>query len=203
MPRIYFQARFIFAVLLLIHTRMINATPALLNPPPSLTNSNTTTNDLVLHCFTPGMHPDRRISNLRDCKDALAKLVLEPNFITPYRFSKNKRRLDVIPVPKGWSSGSCLIFVSCENDHDTDVLRFADVARQARTVIRACVEGKEEPYGGINGVGPLGTFYVSVGTPISRERLTISEEDRSNLTVANAMSLGADVGSGCDPQGRE
>ena len=140
--------------------------PAVLEGQPSLSRSNGSTNDVLLHCFTPAAHPDRGPTNADDCKNALAMMVLQPNFVIPYRFSKNKRRLDVIPLPKGWGTQDCIIFVSCENDRDVDVFRLADVARQARNIIKNCVEGEATPYGGIGGVGSVGSFYVSVGKPV-------------------------------------
>jgi hypothetical protein len=102
-------------------------------------------------------------------------MVLLPNFIIPYRFSKNKRRFDIIPLPKGWGTQDRIIFISCENDRDVDVFRLADVARQARNIIQNCVEGGITPYGGIEGVESVGSFYVSVGKPTDLRAFSTSE----------------------------
>ncbi|KAL2041856.1 hypothetical protein N7G274_005641 [Stereocaulon virgatum] len=176
------------ALLVLLQTLIIHASPAAIGvqPPlpalnestsnlnllamlkgqPSLSNSNGGPNDVHLHCFTPVAHPDRGPTNVNDCKSVLEMIVSLPDSLTPYRFSKNKRRLDVIPLPKGWRTRDCIIFVSCENDRDMDVFRLADAARQARNIIQNCVEGETTPYGGIDGVGSVGSFYVSVGRPV-------------------------------------
>ena len=52
-----------------------------------------------------------------------------------------------------------------------DVFRYADVAYEARRVIRRCVEREGEGeggerYGGLVEVGVYGSFYVSVGRPV-------------------------------------
>ena len=91
----------------------------------------------------------------------------EPGFTTPYIFSRTPR-FGVQTLPKRWKSGECLIYVSCINDHDVDVFRFADVAHQALKVIEACVDVQEPrlPWGGVEALGTVGSFYVSLGGPI-------------------------------------
>ena len=95
-------------------------------------------------------------------------------------------------MPKWWRSGNCLILLSCETDFDADIYRYADVLRKARNVVNQvsnlrpartlrivlsagyfldiefwnlkCVdlaEG-EEPWGGVDKIGSVGSFYVSV-----------------------------------------
>ena len=63
-----------------------------------------------------------------------------------------------------------MIYVSCSNARDSDVFRYADVAYEARKVIKKCVSDQsEEPYGGLNEVGLYGSFYVSVGRPVNQK----------------------------------
>ena len=57
----------------------------------------------------------------------------------------------------------CIVFVSCENDYDADVFRYADVAQKAKKVIDDCVNIDDgTPWGGVEPVGSIGSFYVSV-----------------------------------------
>ena len=66
-----------------------------------------------------------------------------------------------------------------------DTFRYADVARQAQVVIDACIKDAEGPLGGIEGIGTLGTFYVSVGgMPGGR----LSAED-ANITDVSSVTL--------------
>ena len=189
----YLSLHLYYALFILTQVHITHASPAAIGAQPSLPALNASTNEVHLHCFTPGLHPERPLTNVNDCKNALALMVLEPNFITPYRFSKNSRRFDVIPVPKGWTSGDCIIFVSCENDRDTDVFRLADVAGQARKIIQACVEGQATPHGGINGVGTVGTFYVSVGKPLNARVSSTSRRVAGSTVMGNATLLGPGV----------
>ena len=118
------------------------------------------TNDIDLRCFTyaSGRSPLR----YSDCQIALMQLVLTPGFNVVYKFSKNKRRLDTIFVPKGWGQDACVIMLSCANDQDAASFRLSEVAHQARAIIKQCVEGHDTSYGGIVGVSDVPSFYVSV-----------------------------------------
>ena len=126
-------------------------------------------NEVIPHCFNQVSHPGIGFTNAADCNRALVEgLIRQPGFTTLYRFSKNPRRADVIKVPKGWGAGACVIFVSCSNEMDTDVFRYADIAYEARKIIKKCInEETEEPYGGLSEVGLYGSFYVSVGRPVA------------------------------------
>ena len=150
--------------------------------------SNTSLNEVIPHCFNQVSHPGIGFTNAADCNRALEGLIRQPGFTTLYRFSKNPRRADVIKVPKGWGAGACVIFVSCSNTRDSDVFRYADVAYEARKVIKKCISDEiEEPYGGLNEVGLYGTFYVSVGRPVApRARQPILEGTASVGNVSTS-----------------
>lgn len=135
-------------------------------------NHTTTTNALnriIPHCFTPEGTPDLGETNLKDCRDALLILARNPDFTTPIPFSKNPRR--GVILPQGWTSGECLILMSCENDRDAYTVRFADVLVEARRLVDECVGTKEDErwgllrWGGIATLKGTETFYVSVGSP--------------------------------------
>ena len=119
------------------------------------------------HCFTPLQDPNIGATNLKDCRDALLKLATAPDFTTPRSYSKNPRR-GLRRLPLDWSSGDCLILVSCENDRDAYTFRFADVLPVARRLIDVCVGTEVSPtwgllkWGGMDVLGDSQTFYVSV-----------------------------------------
>ncbi|CAF9941661.1 MAG: hypothetical protein HETSPECPRED_003843, partial [Heterodermia speciosa] len=112
------------------------ALPPLTHPLPTSNTSTVPLTDVIPHCFTPTSHPGIGLTNPSDCNLALTQLIRQPDFTTLFRFSKNPRRADVVKLPKGWGAGACVIFVSCSNTVDVDVFRYADVAYEARRVIR-------------------------------------------------------------------
>ena len=126
--------------------------------------------EITPHCFTPASLEGVGETNPHDCRAALEILIRQPHFTTRYSFSKNPRR--GLKVPKGWTSGQCVIFVSCENDRDAYTFRLADVAANARKLVAGCV-GKESErwgmlrWGGVDILGDSETFYVSVGRPVA------------------------------------
>ena len=134
--------------------------------PSSINNSS---NHIVPHCFTPGTYPGIGETNLKDCRDALVVLARNPDFTTPMRYSKNPRR--GIKIPRGWTSGECIIFVSCENDRDAYTFRIADVLVLAKKLVDTCVGTTVDEewgllrWGGVEILGDSMTFYVSVGKP--------------------------------------
>ena len=80
-------------------------------------------------------------------------------------------------LPTGWQmeiGATCRIVVNCQNDKDSAVFRYADIAQVARMIIDNCVE-KPDPYGrfpmlkwgGIRGILGEETFYVAVARPLS------------------------------------
>ncbi len=159
------------------------ALPPLIDTEPSLFALNATTKDAWPFCFTRQSHPGIEATNLQDCTGALRALVREPNFLVPFEFSKNSRR--GIKLPKGWKSGQCGIFVSCANDHDADKFTYADVAHQARKVIQGCVDNRAMPYGGMDLVGAVGTFYVSIGRPTVHRSVALEVKGVNGAALVN------------------
>lgn len=171
-------------VLLLLHAITLAASPAVNESQPSLSVFDGIANDVWPFCFTPETHPGFRLTNSQDCMDALRELVREPSFLVPFQFSKNSRR--GIKLPKSWRSGQCVIFVSCANDRDADTFTYAHVAQQARRVIQSCVDNTAAPYGGVEEIGNVGTFYVSVGRPALSRMSGILAEGVNGTIVMNA-----------------
>ena len=116
---------------------------------------------VVPHCFDGPPKPQMTTVNITDCREVLRRLVIEPGFNEYIYFSRNHRR--GVQVPRGWKARDCIVFVSCENDYDKDVFRYADVAQKANAVIDRCVKiGEGTPWGGVEAIGSIGSFYVSV-----------------------------------------
>lgn len=153
----------ILGLLLLLSSLAYHATSTLINlRPPTL-------NRIQPQCYTPDVDIELTEVNPKDCRDTLLQIARAPNFLTPRRYSKNSRR--GLPLPIGWKSGDCLIFVSCENDRDAYTFRIADVLPPAKKVVDNCVDTQEDPkwgllrWGGLENLGNSGSFYVSVSKP--------------------------------------
>lgn len=195
-----FRLCLIFASLLLFLALPSSTSPTTPEIQLSAVTSNSTPNAIVPHCYipegrdTPGIHA----TDLEACKDALAVLVRTPNFMTRFRFSRNPRAM-AIEIPTGWQMGTvsdCRILVNCQNDRDTGVFRYADVAQIARRIIENCVD-QPDPYGrhpllrwgGVDGIEGTETFYVAVARPLR----AAPEVEVANVTVIASGGL-IDVG---------
>ena len=155
----------IYGLLLLLASFAHHAVSTLIDlNPTTMTN---TSNRVDFHCFNPETSPEMGEVSLRDCRGALLVLARNPDFTTPFRFSKNPRR--GLKIPRGWTSGECLIVMSCENDRDAATFRFADVLVVARRLVDTCVGTMQSEkwgllrWGGVEVLGDTETFYVSVG----------------------------------------
>ena len=150
-----------------------------------ISQANHTISNWIEFCFDLGTHPGIGSPNLADCHGAMSQLVREPGFILERSFSRNWRR--GIEVPKQWLRGDCTIFVSCGNDYDSDSFRYADIAHTAGNVIRRCIEDQpEEPYGGLQTVGRVGSFYVAVGKPRGHRHGNVGIANGSEVATARA-----------------
>ncbi|CAF9930985.1 MAG: hypothetical protein ALECFALPRED_004773 [Alectoria fallacina] len=139
---------------------------------------------------TPGI----KSTNLKACKDALAVLVRTPEFTTPFRFSRNPRAMAKV-IPAGWQMGDesdCRIIINCQNDHDSAIFRYADIAQIAKRIIENCVDHPDPfgrypllKWGGVDGIKEAETFYVGVARPI-RPAL---EVEVGNMTVVASGGL--------------
>ena len=159
----------ICGLLLLLASIAHHATSMAVDVNPTM--AMTPLNRIVYHCFTPDTSPNIGEANSKDCRDTLLLLARSPDFTTPMRFSKNPR--SGVKVPRGWRSGDCLIFVSCENDRDSYTFRFADVLVVAKRIVDNCVGTTVTEkwgilrWGGVDILGDSETFYVSVGKPFA------------------------------------
>ena len=144
--------------------------PLSLNFPPSnlsiALNQANATNLGAPRCFGPGSHEGLYPTNFGDCQKAMEQLVSMPDFSIRFTFSRDERR--GIKVPIRWRFGECLIFLSCLNEKDVDAFSYLDVTRTAYGVFRTCVDVQAPvlPWGGVDMVGRLKSFYVSIGGPI-------------------------------------
>lgn len=197
-----FSVRLVFASLLPLLALQSHASPTTARNQNSLVTFNSSSNIIISHCYTPegretiGIQP----VNLEACKDALAVLVLTPDFTTRYRFSQNPRAI-ARKVPLGWQlnrDSACRIVVNCENDRDTAVFRFADVAQAARRIIDNCVD-KPDPsgkypllkWGGIDAM-EVQTFYVAIARPAGS---LLEVEVVNKSVIASEIFVDGGIGS--------
>lgn len=176
MAPLEFPPRLVSAFPLLLFALLSKASPTVPRDTNLLVTVNSSIDATVPHCYTPDGQdtPGIQSTNLNSCQDALRTLVHTQDFTTAYRFSKNPRTM-AKKIPIGWqfeSDARCRIVVSCENDRDSAIFRYADVAQVARSIINNCVD-KPDPFGRFplliwGGVHPIKgeeTFYVAVATP--------------------------------------
>ena len=102
-------------------------------------------------------------------------------------------------LPLGWQvndDAECRIIVGCQNDRDTAVFRYADVARTARIIIKACVDNPDPfgripllKWGGAAGIKGAETFYVTVARPVL-PRLEIEVANRTAIAAGSGLGDG-------------
>lgn len=164
----------LLTLLLLLSSYLTNASPTATttNPLLPLHRATVIVNEVLPFCFNETNHPIQGTTNSHDCREALRMIYREPSRDRVFRFSKNPRSsVDVLVIPRGWQYGECVIFVSCSNTRDSAYFTFGDVAREAVKVIRDCVDIPETKYGGVEEIGIVPSFYVSVGRPVNPRRV--------------------------------
>ena len=152
-------------------------------------DTSNTTNGIQQRCFDQHSYPGIDFTNLADCRLAMGNLVRQPRFRAKTWFSRNQRV--GVMVPKEWNNHDCTIYVSCINDYDREMFSYADIARIAQNIITMCVQEKSrEPYGGVEQVGKLGSFYVTVGRAPDLQ-LTVGDGiTQKNRTIIRERSIG-------------
>ena len=196
MAAICFPLCLIFASFLLLLALPSNASSATSENHNLPVPFNSSLDYIIPHCYTPeGQEtPGIKSTNLKACKDALAVLVRTPEFTTPFRFSRNPRAMAKV-IPAGWQMGDesdCRIIINCQNDHDSAIFRYADIAQIAKRIIENCVDHPDPfgrypllKWGGVDGIKEAETFYVGVARPI-RPAL---EVEVGNMTVVASGGL--------------
>lgn len=172
-----FSPRLVFAAFSLLLALQSCSLPTTSRDPHSLMMVNSSANAIIGRCYTPDSQetPGIKATNLQACKEALNLLVHTPDFTTEFRFSKNPRTM-AKRLPLDWQVNfysDCRILVTCANDRDTAVFRYADVAQAARRIITACVDNPDPhgrlpmlKWGGLARLKNEDTFYVTVARPI-------------------------------------
>ena len=182
MARSYLPLHLILASLLTALALQSDASPTASRSDNRLVMFNSSLDMIISHCYTPdgadtpGIQPVETDS----CNAALKTLVHTPDYTTPFRFSRNPRTLSK-RLPTGWQFGDkarCRIVVNCENDRDSAVFRFADVAPIAKKIMDHCVYKPDThgrypilKWGGVDRMEGLETenFYVAVARPLEND----------------------------------
>ena len=128
---------------------------------------NSTAN-FPVRCFHP-LPLAYKAAKAEDCHVIIDNIILRyPNPFAELSWGYTDEQDINLALEKNskWIWGECMIFVRSSNNRSVDRFRIVDVAARANDLIRECVVGTKEGYGGFSDVGHLSmlvSFYVVVG----------------------------------------
>ena len=128
---------------------------------------NSTVN-FPIRCFHP-LPLEYKAAKGEDCHVIIDNIILRyPNPFAELSWGYTDEQDINLALEKNskWIWGECMIFVRSSNKKSVDRFRVVDVAARANDLVRECVVGTKEGYGGFSDVGHLPTlasFYVAVG----------------------------------------
>ena len=120
------------------------------------------------HCFHP-IPIEYKAANEEDCHFIIDNIILrypEPFAELSWGYTDEQDINLALRENSKWTWGECTIFVRSANPKSVDRFRIIDVAARAKDVIKECVVGTKEGYGGFSDIGHLSmlvSFYVAVG----------------------------------------
>lgn len=125
--------------------------------------------DHNISCFHP-IPIEYRAANADDCNKIIDVIILrlypEPFAELSWGYTDQQDINLSLEKNNKWILGECMIFVRCPNQSSVDRFRIVDVAIRAKNLIKECVVGTKEGYGGFSDIGNLpflASFYVAVG----------------------------------------
>ncbi len=133
----------------------------------SIFQLNSTVNYPV-RCFHP-IPMEFKAAKAEDCHVIIDDIILrypEPFAELSWGYTDEQDINLALRENSKWSWGECTIFVRSVDDRSVDRFRIVDVAARAKDVIRECVVGTKDGYGGFSDVGHLSrlvSFFVAVG----------------------------------------
>lgn len=148
--------------------------PTLAQPKSSLSASHGSTFQLnstvnyPVSCFHP-IPLDYRAADPEDCKAIIDMIILrypEPFAELSWGYTDQQDINLALEKNNKWMLGECMIFVRSPDQSSVDRFRIVDVAARATDLIKECVVGTKEGYGGFSDIGNLPffqSFYVVVG----------------------------------------
>ena len=133
----------------------------------SISQLNTTVNHPI-QCFhrVPLVY---RAAEPEDCNTIIDMIILrypEPFAGLSWGYTDEQDINLALEQNSKWILGECMIFVRSPNQSSVDRFRIVDVAASAKDLIKECVVGTKEGYGGFSDIGNLPyfqSFYVAVG----------------------------------------
>ena len=132
----------------------------------SIFQSNSTVNHQP-RCFHP-IPLEYKAAKEEDCHVIIDSIILrypQPFAELSWGYTDEQDINLALSENSKWIWGECMIFVRCPNDNSVDRFRLVDVATRAKDVIKECVVGTKEGYGGFSDIGHLPSlvsFYVAV-----------------------------------------
>ena len=141
------------------------------NSSPASQGSISLLNSTVNHptkCFHP-IPLDYRAAEPEDCDAIIDMIILrypEPFAEVSWGYTDEQDINLALEQNSKWTLGECTIFVRCPNPKSVDRFRIIDVAARAKDLIKECVVGTKEGYGGFSDIGNLPffeSFFVAVG----------------------------------------
>ena len=135
--------------------------------PGSIFQPNSTVNSPI-RCFHP-LPLEYKAAKAEDCHVIIDNIILrypDPFSELSWGYTDKEDINLALEKNRKWIWGECMIFVRSSDNRSVDRFRIVDVAAKANDLIRECVVGTKEGYGGFSDVGHLPTlvsFFVVVG----------------------------------------
>lgn len=149
--------------------------------------------DYPVRCFHPIPIP-YKTANAEDCHAIIDNIILryaEPFAELSWGYT-DKQDINLASSENSkWILGECVIFVRCASSKSVDRFRIVDVAARAKDLIRDCVVGTKEGYGGYSDIGHLpmvASFYVAVGGQVDDLANSTLLSPATNDTIISASS---------------
>ena len=144
-------------------------------------------------CFHP-IPLKYRAANADDCNEIIDSILLrypEPFAELSWGYTDQQDINLSLEKNDKWMLGECTIFVRSPSRSSVDRFRIVDVAAKAKDVIKECVVGTKEGYGGFSDIGnlpSLASFYVVVGGRVDTLENSMVLPPITNDTINSASS---------------
>ena len=158
----------------------------------SMSQLNTTVN-YPIQCFHP-MGVALRAANPEDCNTIIEMIILrypEPFAELIWGYTDEQDINLALEQNRKWILGECTIFVRSPNLSSVDRFRIVDVAARAKDLIKECVVGTKDGYGGFSDIGHLPyveSFFVAVGGRDDSPPNSMVLSPPANDTIVSASS---------------
>ncbi len=156
----------------------------------SIFQLNSTVNHQV-NCFHH-IRFDYKAAKAEDCNVIIDNIILrypDPFAELSWGYSDEQDINLALEKNSNWRWGECLIFVRCPDESSVDRFRIVDVAARAKDLIRECVIGTKEGFGGFSDIGHLSrvmSFFVVVTGGELANSTVLSPPTNDTITSASS-----------------